>query len=334
MSCITPRRWGAIAPRPAGVLAVGTAATLAVTGLVPAQAATSSPASATAATRKIKCDDKPGGKPFYDPPSASKKYDKRFRRSAALPKLGSYIPQGIGTWWNWSGSKNLLLVTMYHPGKRSLIVGIDPATNKVVGDVSIAPTHGGGITTAYGWAFVQGGTHGIRKYKLSTLAKAMKKSGTPYVKATGKERKVYWASFVTSYGDSLFAGRFNPEGRGKMYQYKIKPDGSLTTIKKAWEIPTKTQGLLVTKSHFVYSTSSGRKYLSNLYVVRRGQRDLDKAKLTCFRAPSMSEGMTDFGGYAYLVFESGAYKYRSDPNTKNVIKHLHRAKVSSLTSLS
>ncbi|MFI5729036.1 hypothetical protein ACIA49_02880 [Kribbella sp. NPDC051587] len=314
----------------AGLLAAGTATTVALTGSDASQAATTSTA---AATRAISCSTAAGGKHFYDGPSASKVYDARFSNSAALPKLASYVPQGIGTWWNWSGSKDLLLVTMYHTGKQSLIVGIDPTTNKVVGDVAIAETHGGGITTSMGWAFVQGSTNGIRKYKLSTLAAAMKKAGTPYVKAVGSERKVYGASFLTSYGDSLWSGKFNDKGRDKMYEYKIKSNGTLVTVNKAWEIPTKTQGLLVTKTHFVFSTSYGRTNLGNLYVVRRGQPDLDKAKLSCFRAPSMSEGITEYGGRAYLVFESGSYAYRSDPKTKNVITHLHKATISSLTSL-
>ncbi|MET7279685.1 hypothetical protein ABZS29_15720 [Kribbella sp. NPDC005582] len=318
----------------AGLLAAGTATTVALTGPEASQAATNASTATAAATRAISCDTKTGGGSFnYDGPAASTKYDSRFSNSAALPKLGSYVPQGIGTWWNWSGKKNLLLVTMYHTGKQSLIVGIDPATNKVVGDVAIAETHGGGITTSMGWAFVQGSTNGIRKYKLSTLAAAMKKAGTPYVKAVGSERKVYGASFLTSYGDSLWSGKFNDKGRDKMYEYKIKSNGTLVTVNRAWEIPTKTQGLLVTKSHFIYSTSYGRDKLSNLYVVRRGQTDLDKAKLSCFRAPSMSEGITEFGGRAYLVFESGSYPYRSDPKTKNVITHLHKASISSLTSL-
>lgn len=47
----------------------------------------------------------------------------------------------------------------------------------------------------------------------------------------------------------------------------------------------------------------------------------------------MSEGITEYGGRAYLVFESGSYQYRSDPKTKNVITHLHKASISSLTSL-
>ncbi len=83
----------------------------------------------------------------------------------------------------------------------------------------------------------------------------MKAAGTPLVKPVGNERKVYGASFLTSYGGYLWSGKFNNKGRDKMYQYKINSNGSLTTIKKAWEVPTKTQGLLVTGSHFIFSTS-------------------------------------------------------------------------------
>ncbi|TCM45151.1 hypothetical protein [Kribbella sp. VKM Ac-2568] len=313
----------------ASVLAAGTAVTVAVKGSDASQAATSSTAAATA----ISCSTATGGKPFYDGPSASKVYDARFSNSAAVPNLGSYTPQGVGTWWNWDGSKDLLLVTAYRTGANSQIIGIDPATNKTVGVVAIAATHGGGITTSNGWAFVQGSTNGIRKYKLSSLKSAMKAAGTPYLKAVGTERKVYGASFLTSYGGYVWSGKFNDKGRDKMYQYKINSNGSLTTINKAWEVPTKTQGLLVTGSHFVFSTSYGRDKRSNLYVVRRGQPDLDKAKLSCFRAPSMSEGITEYGGRAYLVFESGSHVYRSDPKTLNVISHLHKATISSLTSL-
>jgi hypothetical protein len=214
-----------------------------------------------------------------------------------------------------------------------LAIGTDPATNKTVGVVAIDETHGGGITTSNGWAFVQGSTNGIRKYKLSALKTAMKAAGTPYLKAVGAERKVYGASFLTSYGGYVWSGKFNETGRDKMYQYKINTDGSLTTVNKAWEIPTKTQGLLVTRTHFVFSTSYGRTNRSNLYVVRRGQPDLDKAKLSCFRAPSMTEGITEYGGKAYLVFESGSHLYRADSKTLNVIPTLHKATITSLTGL-
>jgi hypothetical protein len=313
----------------AAVLATATAATIAVTGPDTSQASTT----ASTALRAISCDTAQGGTDFYDGPSASKKYNTRFSNSAAVPNLGTHTPQGVGTWWDWDGSKDLLLVAAYRAGANSQIIGIDPGTGKTVGVVAIAATHGGGITTSMGWAFVQGSTNGIRKYRLSELRTAMKKAGTPYLKAVGAERKVYGASFLTSYGDSLWSGNFNDTGRGKMYQYKINSNGSLTTINKAWEVPTKTQGLTVTASHFIFSTSYGRTNRSNLYVVRRGQADLDKAKLSCFRAPSMSEGITEYGGRVYLVFESGSHLYRSDPKTLNVITRLHKASLSSLTSL-
>jgi hypothetical protein len=112
----------------------------------------------------------------------------------------------------------------------------------------------------------------------------------------GTARTVYGASFLTGYGDSLWSGRFNDDGRDQMYEYKIGSDGSLTTVSQAWEVPAKTQGLLVTGSHFVFSTSYGREKRSNLYVVKRGQPDLDRARLSCIRAPSMSEGLTEYGG--------------------------------------
>lgn len=319
----------------AAVLATGTAVVVAVNGSDSSQAATQTAQAATAAAtaKAITCSSATGGKPFYDGPSASKVYDARFSASAAVPSLGTHTPQGIGTWWNWDGKKNLLLVSSYRGGARAQIIGIDPATNKTVGVVAIDPTHAGGITTSNGWAFVQGSTNGIRKYKLSTLKTAMKAAGTPFIKPVGAERKVYGASFLTSYGGYLWSGKHNPTGRDKMYQYKINSNGSLTTINKAWEVPTKTQGLMVTGTHFVFSTSLGRDNRSNLYVVRRGQPDLDKAKLSCFRAPSMTEGITEFGGRAYLVFESGSHLYRSDPKTLNVIPRLHKATIASLTKL-
>ncbi|WP_020387139.1 hypothetical protein [Kribbella catacumbae] len=316
----------------AGVLATGSAVTIALTGPETSQAATQQAQTATAAAA-ITCSSATGGKPFYDGPSASKVYDARFSGSAAVPSLGTHTPQGIGTWWNWDGKKNLLLVSAYRKGAKSRIYGIDPATSKTVGIVEIDATHAGGITTSNGWAFVQGSTNGIRKYKLSTLKTAMKAAGNPLIKPVGAERKVYGASFLTSYGGYLWSGKFNDKGRDKMYQYKINSNGSLTTINKAWEVPTKTQGLLVTGSHFVFSTSYGRDKRSNLYVVRRGQPDLDKAKLSCFRAPSMSEGITEFGGRAYLLFESGSHLYRGDSKTLNVIPRLHKATIASLTKL-
>jgi hypothetical protein len=287
------------------------------------------------ANAAISCDTATtGGSTFYDGPSASTKYDARFSNSASIPNLSTYTPQGAGTWYNWDGSgKNLLLVAAYREGADSEIYGIDPSTGSTVGVVAIAETHAGGITVSKGWAFVAGQGSSIRKYRLTELRDALKAAGTPYLAQVGTARDVAGSSFIGSYGDSLFAGTFNDTDRGTMYEYKIADDGTLTTQSGAWEIPTKTQGLTVTANHFIYSTSYGRGNRSNIYVVKRGQKDLDAAALSCFRAPSMTEGITEYNGTAYLVYESGSYLYASDPATLNVIPRMHKASISSLTSL-
>jgi len=311
-----------MARRPLAILTAVVTSAAALTAALPANAA-------------ITCDTATtGGATFYDGPSASKKYDARFSNSASIPHLSTHTPQGAGTWYNWDGSgKNLLLVGSYRAGADSQIYGIDPATGSTVGVVAIAESHVGGITVSKGWAFVSGAGSSIRKYSLTSLRDAMKAAGTPYLAQVGTARDVAGASFIGSYGDSLFSGTFNDTGRGTMYEYKIADDGTLTTVAGAWEVPTKTQGLTVTANHFIYSTSYGRGNRSNLYVVKRGQKDLDAAALSCFRAPSMTEGITEYNGTAYLVYESGSYLYSGDPATLNVIPRLHKASISSLTSL-
>jgi hypothetical protein len=303
--------------------------------LTTATALTAAITAPTTATAAISCDTATtGGSTFYDGPSASIKYDARFSNSASIPGLSTHTPQGAGTWYNWDGSgKNLLLVASYRSGADSNIYGIDPSTGATVGVVAIAESHVGGITTSKGWAFVSGAGNSIRKYRLTELRDALKAAGTPYLAQVGTARSVASASFLTSYGDSVWSGSFNETGRGTMYEYKIADDGTLTTVAGAWEVPTKAQGLLVTSTHFIYSTSYGRGNRSNLYVVRRGERDLDAAQLRCFRAPSMTEGVTEYNGTAYLVYESASHLYGSDPATLNVISRMHKASVSSLTSL-
>jgi hypothetical protein len=287
------------------------------------------------ASAAITCDTATsGGSTFYDGPSASYKYDARFSNSASIPNLSTQTPQGAGTWYNWDGAgKNLLLVASYRDGADSQIYGIDPSTGSTVGVVAIAESHVGGHVVSKGWAFVSGQGSSIRKYSLTALRDALKAAGTPYLTQVGTARDVAASSFMGTYGDSLFSGSFNADGRGIMYEYKVADDGTLTTLAGAWEVPTKTQGLAVTANHFIYSTSYGRGNRSNVYVVKRGQKDLDAAALSCFRAPSMTEGVTEYNGTAYLIYESASHLYGSDPATLNVIPRMHKSSISSLTSL-
>jgi glutamine cyclotransferase len=134
----------------------------------------------------------------------------------------------------------------------------------------------------------------------------------------------------------LWAGRFNKKGREFMRAYTVSGDGALTVRGGKFQVPAKTQGLVVTDDVFVYSTSHGRKNRSNIYVVKRGEgsSDLDRAKLSCFRAPTMSEGMAVYGDDVYLAYESGAsYYLRGDNNPDNVIENLHKAPLAELARL-
>ncbi|MEV5536953.1 hypothetical protein AB0L13_08830 [Saccharopolyspora shandongensis] len=287
------------------------------------------------ADQGIKCETQAGGDgPFYSGPSASEAYDKAFGKGPAVPGLDKYTPQGLASWHDWDGSGNdLLLVTSYgEKGQDARIIGIDPKSGKHVGTVAIAESHVGGIAVGKGWAFVQGKDSGkwdtIRKYKLPDLRKAMKQGGTPYLKQFGQAREVYAASFVSSYGSTLYAGKFNDGGRGKMYSYKIGNDGSLTT-EQEYEVPTKTQGLLVTDGKFVFTTSYGRGNRSNIFVVDKGATDIDRPSTKCFRAPSMAEGIAESGGEAFVLYESGSYKYS---DARNVIQNLHKASVPAITN--
>jgi len=283
------------------------------------------------AAAAISCETSSSGKlaSFYSGLSASYAYDSRFASGPAVPELDAYTPQGIATWYSWDGGNDLLVIAAYRDGHDAHLIGIDAKTGRHVGTVAIAATHAGGIAITQGWAFVQGSGDSIRKYRLSELKAAMKKAGTPSLAQVGEARKVYGASFLTSYGDNLYAGKFSATGHEKMYRYQVGTDGSLTTQSGAYEVPTKTQGLMVTKSHFVFSTSYGNDNRGNIYVVDAGARDIDRSSTRCYRSPSMNEGMTESGGYAYLVFESGAAQYVAK-NPRNIIRNLHKGRVSGL----
>lgn len=308
----------------------------------------------TAQAAAIECNDTSTVKdPFYPGKASSDVYDNRFKESHGIPFLPEHVPQGLATWSNWPNGESgddLLLITSYDPdGKYSLIIGIDAKTGKKIGAAKIAYSHAGGIAVfeKLGWAFVSDNdSHKVRKYPLNKLADAIQKSDR--IAAEGPAQVVIGSSFLTSHGptSTLWAGIFedSPEGgRPQMKSYKVDTSGQLTPASTIWEVPTKTQGLVVTKDFFVFSTSLGRNNRSNLYVVRRGkdETDLDKARLFCFRSPSMSEGIAVYGDDLYVLYESGARKYNPLPTPgkprpdvpRNKIANLHRTKLASLEEL-
>lgn len=288
---------------------------------------------ATPAFAAIRCTDagSGGSSGFYPGESASDVYDDTFAKAAAIPGLPTYTPQGLTTWENWDGKGNdLLVMGAYRKGHTSRLYGIDPSTYETVGAVKVKESHLGGIAAVGTYLIAQnrqsGNTGEIRKYKLSALAKAMKASGTPSLSTTGRTQQLYDADFMTAYKGQVWSGRFSTSGNDKMYRYNVSSAGKLTKIGSAYEIPPKTQGVLVTSDTFVFNTglSAGK-----IWVTKR-QYDLEVGR--CFTSPSHGENFARVGNEVFLDFEGGSGVYDS-PDTRNKIKHLHRASLTTLRSL-
>ena len=278
-----------------------------------------------------------GDSGFYSGPSASAVYDATFAKGSAIPGLPEYTPQDITTWPNWDGKGHALLILgAYRPGEKSRLYGIDPRSGKTVGVVKIAEAHMGGVAVVGKWLIVQGSETSntpekVRHYKLSTLRSKLKAKGTPGLKATGDTQTMFSADFMSSFGGRIWTGRFGRvPADSKMYQYKVTAKGKLKRTGGSYQIPLKTQGVMVTAERFVFQTSAvlGQ---ADLWVVERGPHDIAQAKGRCFRNPSMAEGLTLYDGKVYAVYESGADQYRE--RAVNPITRLHKAEWSDLKRL-
>jgi len=251
-------------------------------------------------------------------------YDARFEPGQPLPQsvLDEYIPQGLTTWRNYGGpGEDLLVYTAYHEDggdRRAVIQGVNPSNGLLTNVVEIGMGHAGGVAIHGDWAYVSAPDKKVRRYGLENLrdhftgAKTGPMDGRPAGDVVGP------ASFLAVDGDTLFVGKHDKDKRSSMHRYQIDPENGTISgpVGDSIRVPMKTQGLLVLKDHFVYSTSRGRDNRSNIYVVGRGYRQLEPAfeagQLECFKAPSMSEGITISQGRVYLVFESGASYYENN----------------------
>ena len=267
-------------------------------------------------------------------------YDARFEQGPELSPalLQRFIPQGLTTWRNYYGDgQDLLVYTGYHEDgdtRRAVIQGVDPRDGSLTKSVRIGPGHAGGVAIHGEWAYVSAPQKQVRRYRLTELALRFQGLETDAMDGLEAGDVVGAASFLAVYGDILFVGMYEQESRSTMAKYQIRENGTISNqVGNTIEVPANTQGLLVLPEYFVYSTSFKRTKRSNIYVVKRGYELLDNAvaagQLECFRAPTMSEGVTISQDRIYLLFESGASHYADDEDDRGVpdrvIKHLHWA---------
>ena len=275
-------------------------------------------------------------------------YDARFTPGPPIGQtvLDGYIPQGLTTWRDYYGDgKDLLVYTAYDEDgdtNRAVMQGVDPRDDSLTNIVYIGPGHAGGVAIHGEWAYVSAPGEQVRRYGLKNLRDRFEvvetgpMNGRPAGEVEGP------ASFLAVKGDTLFVGRHDEDKRSSMRKYQIDPENGKISgpVGEPIRVPKKTQGLLVLDKHFVYSTSLGRDNRSNVYVVGRGFKKLERAyeagQLECFRAPTMSEGVTISQDRIYLAFESGASFYADNEGgsslgvTDRVIKDLQSADRDSL----
>ena len=121
------------------------------------------------------------------------------------------------------------------------------------------------------------------------------------------------ASYLTVYGDNLFAGVFEKGGYGTINKYEIDPNGNLMCVSSITPPVKNVQGMCVYKynntEYYVFSSSYGRDNDSTLYIGTLNS-DGTFTETTRIKMPCMSEQVSvDGDGNLMIVFESDCIKY-------------------------
>ncbi len=292
------------------------------------------------AERGPRCDEtqKPGHRARYNGKSVSRLYDKVFRPGPEIPHLDGWVPQGLTVWRDWDGKGNtLVLIGMYRPGAKSYIVGVNPRTGRHVGTIRVKASHLGAIGVSGKWLFAQdamevGQQPAIRKYPLSRVRTKMARSAAtstkPFMTAQGKTQRVDGASYMFVEGESLWIGRYARSVNPKMYRYALDKDGTIRQEDGPWRVPRRTQGVMVTQDHFVFTSSLGGKR-GRMIVVRRAEPKKMGDPVACLWTPSLPQNMTVYRGRMLTAFESGATRF-DNSRTRNKISHLHVGAIETL----
>jgi hypothetical protein len=272
----------------------------------------------------------------YNGRSVSALYDGLFTPGTQMPYLASYIPQSMADWPNWDGAgHDLVLLGMYSTGRGSYLVGLDPDSDRVVGTLSVDPSHLGGMAFLGSWLFTGDnpwplpGSPSVQRYRIDDLRAAMHTAvatgDKPYVAGDGPRQPIHATDFMTVDGDSMYTGNHGNPIPGVMYRYVLDGDGHLAEAGGPWSVPARAQGLIITPDDFLFSTDNdtGR---GELVAVRRDDPD---RPIACIWMPSMPEDMTVHHGQVLSSFESGAARY-ADDDPSNRITHLHCGSLAAL----
>jgi hypothetical protein len=264
-------------------------------------------------------------------------YHQVFTPGPAVPYLSGWTPQGLTTWHNWDGQGHTaLLLGMYRRGAQSYLVGIDPHTGARLGTVRTRASHLGALGVVGRWVIAQDTINGqqpaaVRRYPVTALRAAMltsQRTGSkPYLAPTGNPQRVHSVGFMAVTGSSVWLGRHSKARPTKMYRYRATHGGLLQQTGGPWRVPPRTQGLVVTKDQFVFTSSDGGDN-GTLTLVDRAAPNTPVA---CVSTPALPENMTVDGDKVYAAYESGAKQF-DKPSTTSRVSDLRTGLLRSLLS--
>lgn len=211
----------------------------------------------------------------------------------ATPNLkAGFTPQGMTIWGQY------VLMAEYKQGANSRLVAVN-LQGKVYGQVSISPTHAGGIAIVGDWLYVQNADtvnhDAVRRYRLTDLNAAMRRSHKAkahpvFIKQAGLQQLSPWqfASFMTADGSQLLSGHHGVGAGARMYRFDVDQSTGLLTALGYVMVPENAQGVAAAGTVF---TSGG------------GHLQTDTGS---FLIPSHAEGVVVINSTAYIAFERGA----------------------------
>lgn len=257
--------------------------------------------------------------------SAAEAVPERYERYHAWFDAGKVDYPLYNTPWVPQGLTNLgetrLVTSYYHPEKdwadrpysRIVITDLAGVRKKLLRlDVK---GHVGGLAATSEWLWVaNGGT--LRRYSRSAIANA---ADGAQIKASHVRTVLGNASYAYASGETVWVGNFNwdpdescPEYNqdfASMYQYRVTSDDKLEYVRTV-RTPGAVQGLTVTGTRYLWSTSCGRDNDSRIVVWDRSRSyDGTNDYGNVYTAPNMSEGMTRIGAKLFLIFEAGSSTY-------------------------
>lgn len=272
--------------------------------------------------------------------AASSKYKKFFdisSKGAPIPGYSGnkeWIPQGLAI----VPSRNWVIISHYwgkkNSNQASSISITSSKTNKRIKTLYLYESgskkhtgHVGGLAVSESHLWVASGEH-VYRIPLSTI-----NSKNDYSNVVMSKYALGHKASYASYSDGiLWIGEYMdgqdqggkqcaPGPQGKLRGYKLTANDDMPSNRKAaytWSTPDRIQGAVVTKSRVVYSQSCGRDNASKLHIYTQGTSG--KAAAAPLTMPPMSEGIAIRGNSLYVLFESGARKYR---NGAMPLKHLY-----------